>query len=171
MSVLLVGADEELGGAVVRRLIEQDDEVRVVENDPSRASLWKSLGAHVARGDASDPDLVEWAAQHVRTIVLFESGEHTLNAVLQGAAAARAERLVLCTTALSAAAARSVDAKAKDYVVLLVPRGRDRWRRRQRIDRLAEAIDAADDLAGNLRVVLDLEAAASWSALGLEGPR
>ncbi len=42
----------------------------MIEADEPAADRWRSLGAHVASGPQWDADLVERAAQNVRTIVV-----------------------------------------------------------------------------------------------------
>ena len=169
MSVLLVGAGGALADALIARLVGEGDEVRVVEDDDRGAARWRALGAFVARGTPDDFDLVERAAQSARTIVVL-SPEIPLAPVLQGATAARVDRIVVCGAGARSAAGPLEEA-ALDHVVLDVPQG-SAWRRRRAVApaALAEAIDAADDLAGSPRLVLDLGHADAWRALGLTPP-
>ena len=165
MSILLVGADGDVGEAVVARLVQQGDEVRVIETDERASDRWRALGAHVARGAADDADLVERAAQNVRTVVVL--GEIDVRPVVQGAAAAGVDRLVLTRPAGDAT---DVADCGLDYVVLVVPRTRLVRRRAVAAGALAEAIDAADDLAGNPKIVVDLGTDRGRSDLGLDAP-
>ncbi|HEV3472120.1 MAG TPA: NAD-binding protein, partial [Actinomycetota bacterium] len=94
MSVLLIDPPSDVGEEIVTRLVRQGDEVRVVERNPTRASLWARLGAHVARGDPSDADLIERAATSCRTVVTFTEDDGRLEAAASAARAARVERLI-----------------------------------------------------------------------------
>jgi NAD(P)-dependent dehydrogenase (short-subunit alcohol dehydrogenase family) len=173
MSVLLIGADAELGAALIRRLIAQDDEVRVIEVDDRAAARWRSLGAHVAAGENTDSDLVERAAQGVRTLVLFDGEAAAVQPVVEGASLARVDRLVLCSSDPQNDAMASIRASRIDYVVLRTAVGRRRfWGGPNQLsdEIIAEAIDAADDLAGEPKLDLDLRQPASWQQLGLEPP-
>jgi hypothetical protein len=173
VSVLLIGAGPDLGAALIRRLIAQDDEIRVVESDADVAALWRSLGAHVAMGEMTDADLIERAAQSVRTVVLFEAQAAAIEPVVQGASSAHVGRLVLCSPGPEADAVASIRASSIDHVVLRTGGGRRRWwggRDRFSNEAIAEAIDAADDLAGAPKLDLDLGHPAAWRQLGLEAP-
>ena len=173
MSVLLVGADDGLGAALIRRLIAEGDEVRVIEADEKAAIRWRSLGAHVAAGEITDSDLIERAAQGVRTLVLFDGEVATVQPVVEGASLARVDRLVLCSSDLQDDAMASIRASRIDYVVLRTAVGRRRfWGGQNQLsdDVIAEAIDAADDLADEPKLDLDLRQPASWRELGLEAP-
>jgi hypothetical protein len=174
VSILLVGIRGEMGDALVSRLIAQDDEVRVIEGDEGSAARWRSLGAHVAAGHGDDADLIERAAQGVRTVVLLDDGVEIVRSVLEGASAARVGRLVLCCTRPGEDTLAVIARAGIDYMVLRVPDARRRpWGRRTpaiRPDLVAEAIDAADDLAGERKLDLDLGEAAAWQALGLRSP-
>lgn len=159
MSVLLAGLDPGVGAALTRRLLAQDDQVRVVLGPGEEATPY--AGAHVAAGDTGDDDLVERAAQGARTIVLGEVGDRA--PALEGAARAGVERAVLM-------GGRGEDVPGSmSWVVLVVPRSLLR-RRSLPPDALAEAIDAADDLAGEPRLVVDLGTDEGWAALRLERP-
>jgi hypothetical protein len=169
MSVLVIGGRDATADAVVRRLVGEGDEVRVIEDDAGRGDELRALGAFVARGDAGDFDLVERAAQNVRTVVVLGAGWE-LEPILRGARAAAVDRIVWCGTR-GAVDPGVLEAGGFDYVLMHVPPPA-RWRRAPRIpeDALADAISAADDLAGNPRLVLDLASADAWSALGLAPP-
>jgi uncharacterized protein YbjT (DUF2867 family) len=180
VSVLLVGVRGELGGAVAARLIAEGDEVRVVEDRPAAAEEWVRLGAHVAHGSGADPDLIERAAQGVRTVVVGEdesvAATEVVDAVLEGARiGSRSDiRLVVLTTASSGEGpAAAVVSSGLDHVIVRIPT-RTRFFRTTRTALAAEAlaavIDAADDLAGNPREELDLSNEAAWNRLRLEPP-
>lgn len=173
MSVLLIGPPTDLAAAVTARLISQNDEVRAVEPTRDSGAPWKEWGAHVAYGDPADADLVERAAQNVRTIVLLHGGRHlapgVLEAVLRGGAAAGVDRFVCCSERPADEIHRTLLAADVDHVILIArPKS---WRRPGvPLDAVAEAIDAADDLGGHPRLYLDLARDDSWSALLLAPP-
>lgn len=158
MSVLLAGLDPAVAAAVTRRLLAQDDQVRAIVGPGQDASPYE--GAYVARGDVADQDLVERAAQGARTIVLGTVGAAARAAALDGASKAGVERAVLVGQPVDVPAGMS-------WVVLVAPRSRLR-RRGVAPDELAKAIDAADDLAGQPRLVADLSTPEGWTALGLD---
>ena len=178
MSVLLVGVRGELGRAVAARLIAEGDEVRVVEDRPAAAQEWGRLGARVAHGSGSDPDLVERAAHGVRTIVVGEdesaAAAAVVDAVLEGvriAGRSDIRLVVLTTTSAPDEATGAVVSSAHDHVIVRIPTGRrllGRPRAPFPAEVLAEVVDAADDLAGNPRDDIDLSDAAAWMRLGLE---
>lgn len=151
MSVLLTGLEPELVAAVTRRLTEQGDQVRVV----ARGGVTYE-GAHVALGEPGDDDLVERAAQGARTIVAGIEGRA---AALAGAARAGVDRAVLI-------GGDADDVPGSISWVLLVTKRR--LRRGPAPEDVAEAIDAADDMAGEPRFVADLTTEEGWRALRLE---
>lgn len=168
MSVLLVGAAGDLPAVVADRLIAQGDEVRTIATDPALENLG-SLGVRIARGPYLDADLVERSAQNVRTIVLFDADDEVMEAVIEGAHAARVERVVLCSGAITEPGRRRLRGSGLDYVVLQVPR-KGRFRKGVPDKAVAEAVDAADDMAGPLRLELDLNQSDAWQTLMLEDP-
>ena len=170
MSVLIVGLDDDVAEALVRRLVDEGDEARVVVADRSDAPRWRALGAYVAFGDALDDDLVERASYGARTIALGDGA--ALAPALAGAQRAGADRVVLCRADVDDGDRRALEGSGMDFVVLLVPRRR-RLVRRGRVAPVdvARAIDAADDLAGSPRVELDLGDDAAWERLGLRDRR
>jgi hypothetical protein len=161
VTVLLTGLNPDLCRALIERLTLQGDEPRVIEPDHRRASLYRSLGAHVAAGDGGDPELVEQAAQGARTIF---AGAEKLDGVVEGAKAAGTGRLVVL--AETAGPARPLlDVWPLDYVLIVHRRG---WfRRKLSLEMVAEALDAGDDLAGHPRLVLDLDDPKARRALGI----
>lgn len=168
MSILLIGDPGSLGEVLIRRLISQDDEVRAIATDADRGDL-AGQGVHIARGEDLDADLVERAAQNVRTIVAFDPAGEAIDNIVDGARAARVERVVVCATTVPEAARARLRDSDLDYVVLQAPR-KGLFRKGVGDDALAEAIDAADDMSGRLRLELDLNEAASWKLLNLEPP-
>lgn len=176
MSVLLVGLDDALGPALIARLMRQGDEVRVLEDDPVASRTWRSLGVHIASGPATDADLIERAAQNVRTIVVgLESAgspADLVGTVVEGGGLALATmRIVAHSPDPEADALARLRASPLDYVWMISAR-RSRLGRRRAVgaEALAAAIDAADDLAGNPRLELDLTEPGSWRELRLEPP-
>ena len=151
MSVLLAGLDPELVAAVTRRLAGEGDQVRVV----ARAGETYA-GAHVATGEPGDDDLVERAAQGARTIVAGTEGR---GAALAGAARAGVDRAVLI-----GGDADEVP-ESLSWILLVTKR---RFRRGVGMADVAEAIDAADDMAGEPRLVADLTTDEGWRALRLD---
>lgn len=168
MSVLLVGAAGDLPATVADRLIAQGDEVRTIATDPALENL-ASLGVRIARGPYLDADLVERSAQNVRTIVLFDPDDDVMEAVIEGAHAARVGRVVLCSTSIAEPARERLRGCGLEYVVLQVPR-KGRFRKGVPIETVAEAVDAADDMAGPLKLELDLTERDAWQTLKLEVP-
>ena len=168
MSVLLIGSAGELPATVAARMVAQGDEVRAIATDPALEGL-STHGVRIARAPDLDADLVERAAQNVRTIVLFELDETTLEAVLEGAQAARVERLVVCSRSVPETVRELLRGCGIEYVVLEVPR-KGRFRKGVPDEAVAEAVDAADDMAGELRLELDLNESDAWQTLKLEAP-
>ena len=168
MSILLIGDPGSLGEVLVRRLISQDDEVRAIATEASGDDL-AGFGVHIARGEDLDADLVERAAQNVRTIISFEPSAEVIDQVVEGARAARVERIVLCAATIPEPVRDRLRSSDLDYVVLESPR-KGLFRKGVADDALAEAIDAADDMSGRLRLELDLNESASWALLNLVPP-
>jgi hypothetical protein len=169
VSILLVGGGGSLREAVARRLIAQGDEVRAVELDPGAAETLRSLGVHIARSAYLDPDLVERAAQNVRTIVVFDPSPEVMEPVLEGARFASVDRVVLCGERVPDLAVTALKAVEVDYVTLSTVR-KGLFKKPIPDDRIAEAVDAADDLAGHPHLELDLTEPTAWGKLKLEAP-
>lgn len=165
MSVLLVGPSNQLGAVVIGLLTSQGDAVRVIAADAPSAARWRELGAFVAQGSEGDADLVERAAQDVRTVVLFEDAQPSIDAVLEGAELAGVERVVVCAPEPPEHVLERVRASRMDYVVLKARAGF--LRRARRLTGIAQAIDAADDLGGHPRLEVDLADPASRGSLGV----
>lgn len=172
MAVLLIGIEHELGTVLINRLLAQDDEVRILEESPAAATYWKSLGAHVAAGPEWDADLIERAAQNVRTIVVGPAHHRTPSTLIEavitgGGHATPGMRVVVFGAAIGIEVVDALRSSVLDYVVLRLPR-RGLLTRKVAPDALAEAIDAADDLAGSPRLELDLSDASAWEVLELD---
>jgi hypothetical protein len=173
VSILLVGLSETLSVKTLQRLHAQGDEVRILLGDRSEESLWKDLGAHVAVGDIHDEDLVWRATTGVRTIVLGDEADlEALDPVLAGSARAGVGRVVLCLAAPSSGTVDRLRGTELEFVVLTTGRrsliGRPKVK--LPISKLAEAIDAADDLEGRLRLELDLTNPEAWRVLRVLAP-
>jgi uncharacterized protein YbjT (DUF2867 family) len=170
MSVLLIRAGGRLGETLARRLRAQGDEVRVVEAAQEPAEAWRRLGVKVAPGRDDDADLIERAAQGVRTAVVIDgeagAAGDVIENVVAGIAAAGVERVILCGRRPDRTTVDAVRTSGLDYVVLTVAGGL-LSRKRVSDEDVVEAIDAADDLAGSPRLELDLTRKESWAALGL----
>ena len=175
MSVLLIGLDDDRGPVLIRRLLREGDIVGVVEEAPGAGDLWRAAGAHVATGSPRDSDLVERASQHARSVVILEGdrapSHAVLDAVLEGARVAAPEppRIIYVSWARTQEIDRKLEASAFDYVIIRSPK-RGRWKKASAIAApdLADAVNAADDLAGNPRLDIDLTTPEGWDALGLE---
>lgn len=158
MSILMLVEDHEVEKVVAQRLLDQGDEVRVVVTRAEERRAWAQLGVHVAVGDPTDDDLIERAGQDARTVVLF--GDHaadraTVIAALKAAAAADIERVILCVAAAGEEVRRLLAGSDRSYVILSYGR-RMALRARAPVALVAEAVDAADDLAGQPRLEVDL---------------
>lgn len=178
MSVLVIGEAPETE-TVVRFLIAEGDQVGVIESDRKELERWVSMGAYAALGDAEDPDLVERCAQQARTIVVFETPTtggpniaDVLRSVLEaGQMLPATPRVVVVTAEPSLTVQAQLNSAALDYIILRVGLGRGLLRRGPKTvpaDRLAAAVNAADDLAGEPRLDLDLATREGWEALRLE---
>jgi hypothetical protein len=179
MSILLVALDEDLMPSLIGRLTEQGDEVRVIEADESAADCWRSLGAHVASGPQWDADLVERAAQNVRTIVVGDRHDRDptelMEALVEGGALASPDMRFVVVGQVRPPALAALRDSELEYVILgsVTRRGLLGRRRGVPPERLAEAVDAADDLAGDPRLELDLGEESAWRELKLpfDNPR
>jgi hypothetical protein len=168
VSVLLVGNGGELAGLVADRMLAQGDEVRAIATEGDLDGL-AGKGVHIARGPFFDADLVERAAQNVRTVVLFDTTEEVAKDVVEGARAARVDRIVQCSKSVPEPVLTALRDSSLEYVVLQMPR-KGRFRKGVPDDSVAEAIDAADDMGGRLRLELDLNERDAWETLKVEAP-
>ena len=167
MSILLIEPDRELGESIARRLIREGDEVRVLVADPAG---WKEQGVYVAVGDPMDPDLVERACTNVRTIVFTSASKgipvSLLATAVPAARKAGADRVIVCVPNPGDPAVRWLDGSGASYVGLTTGRRGFLPRRSVDPDLVAEAVSAADDLAGEPRLQVDLTNEEEWAKLG-----
>jgi hypothetical protein len=163
VSLLIVGLPVEVTDQLIPLLVGQGDEVRIVEGEAGRIERWRSLGAHVARGAPEDDDLVERAAQNVRTLIV---GDEAVPETLEGARRAGVGRFVHLGASFGA---DELAAMVDEYVILRSS-GRRRILGRAGLDplRSARLIDAADDLAGEVKLDLDAAEESTWTRLGLD---
>lgn len=174
MSILLIGLDEDRGPALVTKLVGEGDIVGVIDPQDDRGDRWRQLGAHVAKGQADDADLIERAAQHARSIVILESSQTEpapiVEAVVQGARLLPGEAPRVIYVGDNGAVVETLGATGMDYVILRAGNRRTLWPRASAPSAadLAEAVNAADDLAGAPRLELDLTTADAWATLGVQ---
>ncbi len=164
---MLVSPPVPTGEAITRVLAGQGDQVRIIETIHGRAEVWKRLGAFVATAEEVDASFVERAAQNVRTVVLFDDAIQPAREVVEGAAAAGVERAVLVSDRTEGPVVDVVTGYRQHVVIAT---GKGRFRRGAGPEAVAAAVDAADDLAGDVRLILDLGRKESWAELELEGP-
>lgn len=168
MSIVLLAPPVSPGIAVFERLRSQGDEVRVIERDEGSAARWKERGGFVALAREWDDDLIERASYEARTIVVFalSATDELLEMVVSGARRSGVDRIVVVQSHPSIPTPLT-DAGI-DHVVLGIGK-RSRFVRRAALDddTVARAVDAADDLAGNPRIGIDLTTAVGRAALGL----
>lgn len=171
MNVLVIEPEGELGVVVVQRLVAEGDDVGVLI--PEADDSWKELGAYVAVGGADDADLIERAAQHVRSIVLFDPDEADVTATIEGArmAGTPPARIIVCTEAGDPGTEAVLSESGLEYVELRLPVARRKLlgRARAGLDPhdVAAAVSAADDLAGDARMSIDLDTEEGRRRLGL----
>ncbi|MGH3117837.1 MAG: NmrA family NAD(P)-binding protein [Gaiellales bacterium] len=153
MAVLLVGLSGDLSAAIAARLLEQGDEVRAVTDDPEVGARLKMMGVKIAAGDPSDLDLIERAATGARTVVV------------DSYSASLAEALEPSTRTIVISARSPGEQPGADTVVLVV--GRSLFGRpRVALERLAAAVDAADDAEGIGGTIVDLTRPNGTASLG-----
>jgi len=176
LSILLIGLDEEVMPTLIGRLTAQGDEVRVLEADDAASDRWRSLGAHIASGPQWDADLIERAAQNVRTIVVGEHHDRDpgelMDALVEGGGFASSAMRLVVVGELKPRASSTLRNSKLEYVILGPIEGRGLFGRRPKLtpEKLAEAVDAADDLAGSPRLELDLGDEGAWRELKLDPP-
>ncbi len=71
MPVIIIGADTEVGAAVVESLLPRQGEVRAFVSDPDAAARLKKRGVKVALGDVSDGSHIGAAALRAFDAVLI----------------------------------------------------------------------------------------------------
>jgi hypothetical protein len=169
---LLVGLPEELATATIYRLIAQGDEVRYLAANARAGEFARKLGAFVAVGSPSDFDLTERATQNVRTVVFGEaaSGAEEVEGLLFGGKNAGVGRWIYVAPVVDPAITGALRDSGKEFVTFATGRKTLLRGRAPSVEKVAEAIDAADDLAGEPKLELDLRDTESWVALKLEGP-
>lgn len=95
MPVVVAGASGALGRALVPRLVEAGSEVRALVARRGEAEPLRALGAKVAVGDASDPDLLGAVLRDAHTLCLLWGGlflaEEEYEPVIAGSARAAVE--------------------------------------------------------------------------------
>lgn len=175
MSVLLTGLEEELTETLARRLVSQADEVRIILGDDACRERWRTLGLHVAVGDLTDDDFLWRACTNVRTVVAGDGRPADAPEVRESLPSllgkTDVDRLVVVGPAEDDALVGSLRDADMDHVILRFrKRGLLGSRRGVATADLAAAIDAADDLAGEPRLDLDLLDAGSWTQLRLPAP-
>lgn len=171
MSVLLIHLDPALANVLTERMVRQGDEVRWL-GDEKQAEHQQGLGAFIARGDAADDDLIWRTSLGVRTIVLTgDRSPEELSALIKGAKAAEVGRLICISPELSPRVHDALSDSGLEYVLLLAGGGSWLARRGVAPPDLAEAVDAADDLAGPLYEVFDLTEDEGWGRLRLQPPK
>lgn len=167
MSILLIDPDRELGTSIAERLIGEGDEVRVLVTDPAD---WKQRGVFVAVGDPMDPDFVERACTNVRTIVFAFTSKDVpvslLAAVIPAARKAGTDRVILCAPGPDASAIDWLEACGTSFVTLTMGRRGFLPKKMVEPHYVAEAVSAADDLAGDPRLTVDLTNEEEWAKLG-----
>lgn len=161
MSVLIIAADPDIDRLLVRRLVEQGDVVGILVEDDGTIDHLDPEGAHVARGSRTDEDLIERAAMHARTIVVYEEAAAPVHREIVAAVIAAARRIddvrvVMWGPKHSAEAIDALSASGVSYVVIRTGKLRSHLRRTMSPEVVVEAIDAADDLAGDVRLEVDL---------------
>ncbi|MEA2516214.1 MAG: NmrA-like family [Actinomycetota bacterium] len=166
MSILLADPDETLGSAITELLLSEGDEVRVLAR---QAGDWKERGAFVAVGDVMDADLVERACMNVRTIVFTFPGRSiplsVLTTAIPAAAKAGTDRVVVCAANPDDATALLLESTGLDYVVIGTGRRGFVPKKAVEPNDVARAVSAADDLAGEPRLVVDLTTDEGWARL------
>lgn len=166
-----MGLTDNENEEVILRLRAQGDEVRILEPMEPRVDRWKEIGAHVAVGSPEDEDLISRAATNCRTVVVGSEALPALGAVLEGVRHTSGLRLVLCLPSFDEAASRALAASGTDHLVLITGgSGVLGWRRGVSPGSLAEAIDAADDIANAEERVVDLTDPRGWASLKLDAP-
>jgi uncharacterized protein YbjT (DUF2867 family) len=76
MPVMIVGADTDLGDAIITGMAGRNGEIRAFVTDLGAAERLKSHGVKVATGDVSDPSHIEAACTNVHTAVLLTEAAH-----------------------------------------------------------------------------------------------
>ena len=173
MSVLLVGVEDRLAATIASRLIEQSDEVRIMLDSPGERETWRNRGVYVAVGDAEDEDFVWRAAGGVRTVVASaERLSGSAGSVLVVAAKrAGVGRFIVLAAGSEPKLPPELIEEGADLIVLRLPKKKLLGKEKLSPADVAEAVDAADDLAGFPRLDLDLSEPDAWRELRLSPPQ
>ncbi len=172
MSILLLGLDDDLVQVLSQRLIRQDDEVRILVTGGASEKGYEGWGIHVARGPhLDDADLIERACQNVRTLVIGDRvqplNSEVVEAIVSGAKAAGVDRLIVVGPQSESELLDRAGAARLEFVMLRTPKAGLLRRSRLDLEDVAEAIDAADDVAEEMGDELDLSDPAAWERLKL----
>jgi uncharacterized protein YbjT (DUF2867 family) len=175
VSVLIVTGRDDVDGLLAQRLTAQGDTVGVLVEDPRTAEHLEAAGAHIAIGSRTDEDLIERAAAHARTIVVHVSGARAADrdAVVAAISAATTRggiRLVVWGPAPDGVVRELVRSSGLPHVIIRTGTLGRRIGRSLAPAAVAEAIDAADDLAGDVHVEVDLRRPQDWRRLKMEPP-
>ncbi|MQA98983.1 MAG: hypothetical protein GEU78_01600 [Actinobacteria bacterium] len=175
MSVLIVAGNTHIDGLLARRLVEQGDVVGILVEDDGMIDHVDPGDAHVAQGSRTDEDLIERAATHARTIVVYEEAvvpthRDIVRAVVAAAKRIEGVRVVMWGSKHSAEAVETLSTSGLPYVVIHTGKLRGRLRRTVPFEAVVEALDAADDLAGDVHLEVDLTRDEEWARLKLEPP-
>jgi uncharacterized protein YbjT (DUF2867 family) len=128
--ILVVGGTGDLGGRVVRRLLDAGHRVRALVRQGSDASVLRAAGAEVVRGDLTDPASLRAACQNVDIVVasataisrrlagakgpsVREIDEQGMAALIDAAEASKVNRFVYVSYAGLAESQSSPMARAK----------------------------------------------------------
>ena len=120
--MLLIGGGD-VRVALVDRLLSQGDEVRVIEEDRDQADDLSRRGAHVAVGAPDDADLIERAAQGVRSVIVMDDKRYDLGAVVEAvcdgaAAAGRDIRIIVSGADVPRPTVASLRRSGLEFVVI-----------------------------------------------------
>lgn len=167
-----MGLEDPLAAAIARRLIAQSDEVRILLDSPHDREGWRQRGVYVAVGDAHDEDFVWRAAGGVRTVVAgagWVAGDPG-PVLVAGAKRAGVGRFIVLAAGAPPSLPEALSEEGTELVVLRLPKKKFLGRTQISPEDIAEAVDAADDLAVAPNLDLDLAEPDAWSELRLSPP-
>lgn len=132
MPVIVIGADTDLGPAVVDGLLPRDGEIRVFVTDDAAADAYRTLGVKVAIGDVSDGSHVGGAALNAFSAVLMaaatvddrlrsfaEDAEEVMDAWAEGLEDAGVRRAIFVATGQIPNPSEALAAATPEFVVLV----------------------------------------------------